>query len=350
MVRQGLPNTNLKPERVVFGNVGADLGLFGERFSLSVDLFRETTKDLLFDKAMGAAYGYKTMYRNDGELKTDGIEATFHVNLLKKGNFQWYVGGNIAHAKTTVESLGGQNEKIYTMDNGAVLISRVGEAPYSFYGHVAEKVFATQSEINRTKYISHSGDAFQVGDIKFRDVNGDRIIGDDDRMVLGNSAPDFFGGFYTNLTYKGFNLFVNFAYSYGNKVYNAVRKAGESMDGFENQFSTVVKRWMIDGQQTDMPRAVYGDPMGNSRFSSRWIDDGSFLRMKEVTLSYEFNRRLWFFNNLKAYLTGENLVTWTKYVGLDPEFGYSYDPMLAGVDMGKVPLPKMVKLGLVLNF
>ena len=102
---------------------------------------------------MGAAYGYKTMYRNDGELKTDGIEATFHVNLLKKGNFQWYVGGNIAHAKTTVESLGGQNEKIYTMDNGAVLISRVGEAPYSFYGHVAEKVFATQSEINRTKYI-----------------------------------------------------------------------------------------------------------------------------------------------------------------------------------------------------
>ena len=121
------------------------------------------------------------------------------------------------------------------------------------------------------------------------------------------------------------------------------------MDGFENQFSTVVKRWMIDGQQTDMPRAVYGDPMGNSRFSSRWIDDGSFLRMKEVTLSYEFNRRLWFFNNLKAYLTGENLVTWTKYVGLDPEFGYSYDPMLAGVDMGKVPLPKMVKLGLVLN-
>ncbi|MCC8174337.1 MAG: hypothetical protein LIO65_08235 [Odoribacter sp.] len=109
---------------------------------------------------------------------------------------------------------------------------------------------------------------------------------------MGNATPKFYGGFYSNMTYKKFNLFLNFTYSYGNKIYNAVRKNSESMSIISNQFSTVANRWKIDGQVTDMPRASYGDPMGNARFSSRWIDDGSYLRLKEATLAYTFGRKV----------------------------------------------------------
>ena len=122
------------------------------------------------------------------------------------------------------------------------------------------------------------------------------------------------------------------------------------MSTFTNQFATVSNRWTYDGQGTNMPRAVFGDPMENNRFSSRWIEDGSYLKLKEITLSYEYSRKLWFFNRIKVYVSGENLYTWTKYIGLDPEFAYSYDPMMSGVDMGKMPLARTGKIGVVLNF
>lgn len=349
-VRGGLPNSWIGPEKVINSTFGVDFALLGNRINLSADLYEERTKDLLLDRNKPAAYGNAFMFQNDGELRTRGAELTLNANIIQTGKFKWMVGGNIAHYKTETISLGGMDEKLYTSEDGTTLISRVGETPYSFYGYEMEKVFCSQREVNQSRYVSHSGKAFESGDVKFRDVNGDRIINDDDRLILGDPNPDFYGGFYSNMTYQGFNLFVNFAYSYGNDIYNAVRRNSESMSSFANQFSTAVNRWMIDGQQTDMPRAAYGDPLGNSRFSSRWMEDGSYLRMKEITLSYETNKKLWFFNRLKVYVTGENLFTWTKYIGLDPEFSYSYDPMLFGVDTGKVPLAKTAKVGLILNF
>ena len=124
----------------------------------------------------------------------------------------------------------------------------------------------------------------------------------------------------------------------------------ESMSDFGNQSQTALRRWTSDGQVTDIPKAIYGDPMGNSRFSSRWIEDGSFLKLKELTLSYTTGGKVLFFNNLKVFVTGENLLTWTKYKGMDPEFGYTYAPEYAGMDMGLTPLSKNVKVGLILNF
>ena len=168
--------------------------------------------------------------------------------------------------------------------------------------------------------------------------------------VIGNPTPDFYGAFYTNVAYKGFNLYANFTYSYGNDIYNAVRRGSESMSGWENQTRTAERRWTSDGQITDIPRANFGDPIGNARFSDRWIEDGSYLKLKEVTLSYETKRKVLLFTGLKAYVSGENLLTWTKYTGLDPEFAYSYSPEMAGIDLGKVPLARTVKVGLVLNF
>lgn len=260
------------------------------------------------------------------------------------------VGGNIAHFKSEVKSLGSDTERTIKFDDGSELLLQVGESPYLFYGKKVEKIFTTTQEANIAAYRQANGSAFVAGDVKFFDKNGDHYINDRDNMVIGDPTPDFYGAFYTNLTYGGWNLFMNFTYSYGNDIYNAVRRSLGAMKDFSNQDHSVVRRWTVEGQQTDIPRASYGDPHGNSRFSSRWIEDGSYLRLKEVTLSYEHNKKVLFFNSLKVYLTGENLVTFTKYLGMDPEFSYSYDPQLLGVDLGKMPLPKNIKLGLILNF
>lgn len=349
-VRVGLPNSQIGPEKVLTTNFGLDLALLGNRLNLSGDIYEESTNHMLLAKNMPSAYGEGIMYDNAGKMQTRGIEFTLNAEVLRVGHFSWMLGGNIAHYKNILKDLGNQREKLYDITGGATLIAREGSTPYAFYGYQAEQIFITQKEADETGYMSHAGTLFNAGDVKFRDMNGDHIIDEEDQTVLGSPEPDFFGGFFSNMKYKGLNLFVNFTYTYGNEIYNAVRREGESMSGFTNQFTTVKKRWTYDGQGTDMPRAVYGDPMANGRFSSRWIEDGSYLKLKEVTLSYEFDRKLWFFNRLKVYATGENLVTWTKYIGMDPEFAYSYDPMLSGVDMGKIPLSRNFKVGLIVNF
>ncbi|MCC8173509.1 MAG: TonB-dependent receptor [Odoribacter sp.] len=350
MTRAGVPNNKIKPEKIHTTNIGVDFALVGNRLRVALDLYEETTKEMLLQKDIASVYGFSYMYDNAGEIRTRGIELAISSNLINTNNWNWNVGGNISTFKSEVRSLGGPEEKIITFSDGTKLISKVGKAPNQFYGYEAEKIFYTRREAESADYISHSGLKFAGGDVKFKDLNGDKVIDDEDMRILGNPMPDFYGGFYTDLRYKGFGLYMNFTYSYGNKIYNAVRRGAESMSNFNNQSKAVEKRWIKDGDITDLPRAVYGDQIGNSRFSSRWIEDGSYLKLKEITLSYETNRKLLFFNQIKAYVTMENLFTVTKYLGLDPEFSYSYDPLTLGMDLGKVPLPKTAKVGLILNF
>jgi hypothetical protein len=152
------------------------------------------------------------------------------------------------------------------------------------------------------------------------------------------------------MSWNGFSLFANFAYSYGNKTYNATRRLNESSDGFSNQATSVGRRWVTEGQVTDIPRAIYGDPAGNNRFSSRWIEDGSYLKLKELTVSWETPKKLFFMNSFKVFVTGENLFSFTDYKGSDPEFASSYDMATLGMDVAKIPVPKSVKIGLIMNF
>ena len=350
MTNAAIPNNSLKPEKNLSANVGVDFALVGNRFRMGVDFYQERTKDMLLAKEAASVYGKAFMYDNAGEIKSQGIEANLSVNLFNKGAFRWTVGGNIATYRSEVVSLGGAQQQYTYFTDGARLISKVGKAPNLFYGYQAEKVFASRQEAETAGYVSHTGVKFTGGDVKFTDKDHNRVINDEDMMILGDPTPDFYGGFYSHMSWKGFELFLNFSYSYGNDVYNAVRRTAESMTNFSNQSKSVEKRWVRNGDITDVPRAVYGDQIGNSRFSSRWIEDGSFLKLKEVTLSYETDKKVLFFNKLKAYVTAENLFTVTNYLGLDPEFSYSYDPTMLGMDLGKMPVPKSVKVGLVLNF
>lgn len=350
MVKENIPNSRLKPEKIENYNAGMDFALLGRKVSLSVDYYRENTRNMLIGKEMPSAYGYGRMFSNSGELRTDAIEAAFNVMLLQKGNFEWYAGGNITHYKTKVRSLGGENSMVTDFSDGSQLITQVGEVPYAFYGFEAGEVFSTQEEAENAALESHNGNRFQAGDIHFADQNGDHVVDDQDRRILGSANPDFFGGFYMGARYRGISLSAQFTYSYGNEIYNVVRRNIESLDGFTNQSRVAERRWNDYGQVTDIPRANYGDPLGNGRFSSRWIEDGSYLKLKNVTLSYAFQRQLNFIRQLEIYLSGENLATFTKYLGLDPEFSWSYSTQMQGIDQGKIPAGSTIRLGVKLNF
>ena len=183
------------------------------------------------------------------------------------------------------------------------------------------------------------------------DVDGNGIINDNDRQVLGSATPDFFGSFFTRLEWRNWALDLTFAYSHGNKAYNAVRRLTESGKDFSNQSTAVMRRWSMEGQVTDIPRVSYGDKVGNNDFSDRWIEDASYVKLRDITVSYTWDKPfLSFFQGGTIYVTGENLLTATKYLGLDPEFSYSNSTVLQGVDYGKVGAPRSVKLGVNLKF
>ena len=349
LVRAGVPNQKIGPERVTNLDLGVDFSLLGDKFTLSADIFEEHTRHMIVDTKASPVYGSGVIYKNSGSMRSRGVELSASA-LLVGGQFRWRVGGNIAYYKTRIMSLGGRDQQIVNLGDGVTLVNRVGEAPFSYYGHRADGVYATSELAAGDGLSTLSGYAFTGGDVRFRSLDGDKLITDADREVLGCADPDFFGGFYTKMSWKGFSLFANFSYSYGNKVYNATRRYNELGNGFSNQAASMGRRWVAEGQVTDIPRVVYGDPAGNNRFSSRWIEDGSYLKLKELTLSWETHKKLLFMTGFKVFITGENLLCFTDYTGSDPEFAYSYDMAMQGMDVAKVPVPKYVKIGLILNF
>lgn len=350
LVRGNIPNLNLHPEKVATLGVGVDFATHGNRVGMSVDIFEERTTDMLVESLLSEAYGTKFRHENGGEMRTRGMEVALNVIPVSTKDFTWTLGITFATSASELKSLGKRQEFVTSLTDDATLISRVGESPYAFYGYEADGILNSDAEAKEAGLIDYKGNAFQAGDIRFRSLDGNNIIDENDRTVLGDAMPDFFGGIFTSFGYKMVTLSAQFTYSYGNEIYNAVRRSGESMKDFTNQTGAVENRWVYDNQQTEMPRAVYGDPAGNSRFSSRWIEDGSYLKLKNLTLNYEYPGKLWVFSKFRTYFTAENLFTLTKYLGEDPEFAYSYDYKFLGVDYGKVPLGKTFRLGLCFNF
>ncbi|MDR0989422.1 MAG: SusC/RagA family TonB-linked outer membrane protein [Prevotellaceae bacterium] len=351
IVRAGIPNTKLKPEQSSQINLGLDLSALRNRISLSLDYYNTTTRDVIFAMNTPAVFGSSLYFDNSGKTVNQGIELALQASLLRFRNFEWIVGGNIAKNNSKISAIEGVDEVITSFSDGSKLISKVGNTMSEFYGYQAAGVFSTQAEANAANLKTRGGLKYAAGDVHFVDQNKDNIIDENDRVALGKTSPDFFGGFYTNFRYKGFSLAAEFAYSKGNKAYNAVRRALESVSTFGNQSIAVVNRWSLEGQHTDMPRAQWGDPLDNNAFSSRWIEDASFVRMRNVTLSYNFDKKfLNFFRSGTVYVTGENLLTWTKYLGMDPELAYSYSDTMQGFDYAKLVQPKAVKLGINLKF
>ena len=352
IIRTQIPNTHLKPEVTTQMNLSLDAAFLRNRISLGVDYYRGRSKDVIMNVNPSAVYGTSTYYTNCAKIDNNGVELSLQASLIRLRDFEWIIGGNIAFTNNEIKSLGGYGQKTMEYSDGATVVSRVGGNPYEFYGLQANGVYSTQAEADEANLVNSSSQVYQVGDVRFVDQNNDGRIDTKDRVSLGSATPDFFGGFFTSFRYRHFTLSAEFAYSKGNKAYNAVRRTLESASSFSNQSVAVSNRWNVEGQITDIPRATYGDAIGNNNFSSRWIEDASYLRMKNITLSYNFDKSVWnFFRSGTIYLTGENLLTATKYLGLDPEFAYSSNNNATqGFDYAKVMQPKSVKLGINLKF
>lgn len=356
LVRANVPNTKLEWEKDLQLSVGFNASLFYNRLNMGLKYYNTQATDVLMISPNSSAYGTGHYYSNDGEIASQGIEASLSVTPIKTRDFTWTLGGNIATINNEVKALGKVNETLTTLSDGAEIITRVGENPYSFYGYKALGVFST-TEAAETAHkgvaslVNKNGVAYKAGDIHYEDRNSDGIINDKDKQVLGSATPDFYGSFYNHLQYKGFALDLTFVYSVGNEAYNAVRRVTESSSDFSNQSQAVIRRWNMEGQITDMPRAQWNDVVGNNDFSSRWVEDASYLKLRDITFSYTFNKPVWnFFQGGTLYVTGQNLFNFTKYLGLDPETSYSYSEVMQGVDYGKLAMPKSVKVGVNLKF
>ena len=242
--------------------------------------------------------------------------------------------------------MGDQCEFLITSFLGGEKITKVGYPMGMFYGYRSLGVFVTREQADQANLFDKAGRRFNAGDIHFEDLDNNGIIDEQDKTIIGDPHPDFTLGFTNSIFFKGFSLNLFVYYVKGVDVFNYLRSQTESMDGVENQSTAVYNRWITEGQSTSIPRASFGDPMGNNRFSNRWIEDGSFLRLKSATLSYTFPGKLSFIHELNIYLTGINLITSTRYLGYDPEFSYLNGVLGQGIDYGKIPQPRSMVIGL----
>ncbi len=296
-----------------------------------------------------AASGYNFDIINGGAMHTTGIDLSVGGRLINTKTIKWDVAVMVASYKNKITSLPG-NQALSTF-GGATIISQVGSPANVFYGYKTNGVFTTDAEAAAANVSKKQSDGslrpFKGGDMRFVDVNKDGIIDDNDRQPIGNPNPGYAGGFSSRFAWKKWSLDVLFTFSKGNQVYNGVRAALEAESNANNQLVSVDNRWRAPGQVTNTPKASWGDPMGNSSFSDRWIEDGSFLRMKTLCLSYTTALKNNFHvKSITVYITGDNLLTFTKYLGYDPEFQASESIFARGVDVGLEPQFKSVIGGL----
>jgi TonB-linked SusC/RagA family outer membrane protein len=339
----GLYNPGLKWEVVKQTNLGLDLAMFRERLILNADWFKSLTEDMVTYVSLPTYYGYESYASNGGSCRNAGYEFNIYGKPVNR-NFKWEANASFSKYENKVVTL--ENDELITSFRGGEKISRAGDPMGLFYGYQAEGVFETQQQADAANLLDKSGRRFNAGDMRFTDRDGNGIIDEQDKTIIGNPHPEFIAGLYNRFSYKGLALSLFVQGVYGLDIFNYIRSQTESMEGVENQTTAIYNRWATEGQQTDIPRASFGDPMGNNRFSSRWIEDGSYFRLKHVTISYTFQRKLAFIENLNIYITGTNLVTWTKYLGYDPEFSYADGTLGQGIDYGKIPQPRSIVIGL----
>jgi TonB-linked SusC/RagA family outer membrane protein len=348
LVRSGVANPALQWETNYKINGGIDVAFWNERVSLSLDAYHTKTDNMLVYETLNTATGFKTILTNGGSMNNTGIEAGINVRVINTHDFTWDAGINISTYKNKITAV--PNNAFTTNYADATILTAVGGAANVFYGYTTNGVYTTDAEAAAAgltrKTTNGSSGAFKGGDIRFTDVDNNKLIDERDRSVIGNPNPDLTGGFTSRLGWKRFELNTLFTFSQGNDVFNYVRYRLESMSDVNNQLESVNNRWRGNGQVTTTPKATWGDPMGNSRFSDRWIEDGSYFRLRTLSISYSVPLKAGtFLKSVSIYATANNVFTLTKYKGYDPEFSASSSVFAQGIDTGLDPLYRSVTLG-----
>lgn len=343
-------NPNLSWETIKQTNLGIDASFLNSRISLSVDAYLKNTTGMLVPYVLPISTGFTgTTEINAGKMQNKGIEVNINSRNLT-GQLTWVTNFNISFNQNKILSLD-QNASLFPGGssiglNGYLAINEVGHPVNSFYGYVTQGIFQTYYDVLAHAAQVNGSDIYNrtsAGDIRFKDLNGDGVINASDRTIIGNPNPKFIFAMSNNWSYKGIDLSINLQGVYGNQIFNANDITQEAMSGANNQVAYVLSRWEGPGTSNTVPRAIYGDPNENSRISDRYIEDGSYLRIKTLTLGYTLPRALLQHAGIKTvrlYATAQNLYTFTKYTGVDPEVGAN------GIDLNVYPVTRTISLGL----
>lgn len=354
-------NSNIKWETTTQRDYGIELGLFKDRLSFVFDYYKKNTEDVLVRVPIPQAGGSTNApFVNAGEVENKGIELSASLRG-GHGSFSYSIGANIATVRNQVVSLAGGEPILggFGLSDGAITRTEVGRPIGSFYLYKMEGIFQSQEEIDASPFQTNST---RPGDVKFADLNGDNVINDKDRAHFGNPFPDFTYGLNASLSYKNFDLSVLGQGVQGNDVYFLYGNFAYEVQarGF-NSYAEILNRWTPENTDTDIPKVSLDDRNGNRRISTRWLEDGSYFRIRNITLGYDFKDLIksQSISSLRFYLTAQNAFTFTKYPGLDPEIqantndtrGINIASDLAvGIDWGTVPSPRTWLAGLRMEF
>ncbi|MDE7397379.1 MAG: SusC/RagA family TonB-linked outer membrane protein, partial [Muribaculum sp.] len=344
-------NERLKWETTGTARAAIEAAFLNNRLAFTLEGYISSTKDLLMQKQLRDVAGIESYWTNGGDLQNRGVNFSVTGRVVNTRDWHLDLGATIGMYRNKVTWLADGDYD--TEIAGADILTAVGQPVGVFYGYKTDGVFATQSDADAASlYIVNKDGSrtyYAAGDMRFVENKVDGRIDDNDRFVIGNPNPDFFGNFNFRLNWKHLTLSSIFTYSVGNDVYNALRANLESGSNIYNQSTAMNNRWRANGQVTDIPRATYEDPMGNSRFSDRWIEDGSYLKWKSIALSYELPIRSTVIQGLTFTFSMSNIYTWTKYLGPDPEFFGGNSPLYLGVDSGMIPSSREFNFGVKIN-
>ncbi|MCC6724955.1 MAG: SusC/RagA family TonB-linked outer membrane protein, partial [Saprospiraceae bacterium] len=345
-----MPNPNVQWEQQEQMNFGVDATFFNHKVEVAVDGYIKNTNQMLVPMNVPVSTGYSDVFVpsiNAGKMENRGVEVSVRSNNLT-GDFSWTTNMTFAYNKNKVIDL---NDTV-PLTSGSIGLNynlaliQAGYPINMFYGFVTDGIFQNQDEVDRHAVQVPGNDPFNrtsPGDIRFKDMNNDGVIDDKDRVLLGNPNPKFIFSLGNTFAYKRFDLTIFFQGMTGNQILNANRIWAEAMSVAQNQTTLTLDRWTGEGTSQLVPRAVFNDPNKNARPSDRFVEDGDYLRLKNLIIGYTLPQSVLArlnMSSLRIYVSAVNLLTWTKYTGFDPEVGTS------GIDNSVYPLTSTYSIGL----
>jgi hypothetical protein len=357
-------------EKAAQTDVGLDIGFFKNKLNLTVEYYHKSISDLLFSVSLPGSSGYASSLKNIGKISNRGFEFTLTSDNISNRNFKWSSSFNITFNRNRLDALSNPNEEATTRAIGweaaygsnAVYIAKLGQPLGQIYGLVSEGLYQNSDFdilANGTRAlkpnIPFTSTTQQPGDPKFRDMNSDGVINDNDKVVIGRGYPLHYGGLNNNFTYKRFDLNIFMQWSYGTEVVNANRIWFESGYGLQqrpgqNQFAARANAWTQENQNTDVPRF---HPGVAAVYSSQYVEDGSFLRIKTLNFGYTLPEKFLQRANisrLKVYVAAQNIYTFTKYKGYDPEVSTFSSGLTPGMDWSSYPRALNITVGVNATF
>lgn len=362
-------NENLVWERTAQLDLGLDIALFGNRIGLTIDYYKKKTNDLLLDATLAASQGYGSAFKNIGAVSNRGLEFTLNTVNIETKNFTWSSNFNIAFNRNRVDELNYDQSSLATRVgswssnfNATPYIALPGRQVALFYGYIFDGLYQFEDfdQLSNGTYVlkptvqNNGEDASTIkpGFIKYKDINGDGIINANDQTIIGNPIPEHIGGFSNNFRYKQFDLNVFFQWSYGNDVLNANKIVFEGAEkrANVNMLAEYANRWTPENTGSTLPVA---GGYGPNFYSTRNIEDGSFLRLKTVSIGYNLPasviKRLKI-KEARVYTSAQNIITWTNYSGVNPEVSVRDSPLTPGFDWSAYPTARTITLGLNVTF